>query len=410
MFDLPYKRAFGAAALFGASLLTACGGGGGDGGDSTDPAPASTTITGAKVVGPLDPVQSQLTTSVFDPLGSAVTGTPLDTVVQCSDAIVNGSVLDIADTVLAALQASAANPGTADPAALAASMRLMVVNLSQLLQGLAGQVSGCATNTLSLAQLQAALHALDGTPLAPLATQLEPVLAQIIATIGTEPGAAPTPSLATLTALVAQLNTAMQTAMAQIPSTAYEAPIVGGALTTVATALTDLTALMTAATSMNAAAASTALQTLVTHVLTNLLTQVVPLATLESQSGSDAISTQIAAAIMQFKTLLGGSVGASPTSAVFGNSLLSVLAPVLAPIETLLPTITGAIMDALAGGTAAGGSGGALAGTPLAPVVNIVTTVLSTLTGGLGAGTGGTTGGSCVFAGIPLLAILCGSN
>ncbi|MDB5968264.1 MAG: hypothetical protein JWQ90_714 [Hydrocarboniphaga sp.] len=406
MFDLPCKRAIGAAALLGATLLTACGGGGSD--SSTDPTPASTTITGNKIAGPLDPVQTQLSTSVFIPLTSAVTGTPLQAVVQCSDAIVNGSALDIADTVLVALQAAAANPGSADPAALADSLRLMVVDLTGLLQGLAGQTSGCTTNTLSLAQLEAALHALDGTPLAPLSTQLEPVLAQIIATIGTGSGSGSgsgtTPSLATLATLVAQLNAAMQTAIAQIPASAYSAPIAGGALTTVATALSNLSTLLTAATNMDAAGASTALQALVTNAVTNLLTQVVPLTTLESQSGSDALTAQIASVTAQLQSLLGGSVGTSPASSVFGASLLSALTPLLSPIETLLPTITGPIMDALAGGTASGGTGGALAGTALAPVVNIVSTVLGTLAGG----TSGT--GSCAFAGIPLLAILCGST
>ena len=404
MFDLPCKRAFSAAAFFSLSLLAACGGGGGS--DSSDePAPSSTTITGSKVAGPLDPVQTQLSGSVLDPLASAVAGTPLESVVQCSDAVVNGSALDIADTVLVALQAAAANPGTADPAALADSMRLMVVNLTQMLQGLAGQAGGCATSTLTLAQLQAALHALDGTPLAPLATQLEPVLAQIISTLGTGSGSGTTPSLATLASLAAQLNTAMQTAMAQIPASAYSAPIVGGALSAVSTALTDISALLTAAANMNSAAASTALQSLVTHALTQLLTQVVPLSTLESQSGeTGALSTQIAAAVAQLKTLLSGSVGTAPGSTVFGNSLLSALAPALSPVQTLLPTILGPIMDALAGGTASGGTGGALAGTPLAPVVNIVSTVLGSL-----AGLGGSTG-TCAFAGIPLLSILCGSD
>jgi hypothetical protein len=405
MFDLPCKRAFGVAAVLGLTLLTACGGGGGGSDSSSDPAPSSTTITGVKVAGPLDPVQSQLSTSVLDPLASAVTGTPLESVVQCSDAIVNGSALDIADTILVALQAAAANPGSADPAALADSLRLMVVNLTQLLQGLAGQTGACATNTLSLAQLQAALHALDGTPLAPLATQLEPVLAQIISTIGTGSGSGTTPSLATLASLAAQLNTAMQAAIAQIPASAYSAPIVGGALSAVTTALTDISTLLTAAANMNSAAASSALQALVTHAVTQLLTQVVPLSTLESQSGeTGALSAQIAAAAAQLKTLLGGSVGTAPGSTAFGNSLLTALAPALTPIQTLLPTILGPIMDALAGGTASGGTGGALAGTLLAPVVNIVSTVLGSLAGL------GNSAGSCAFASIPLLSILCGSD
>lgn len=407
MFDLPYRRAFGAAALVGATLLTACGGGGGSSDSPADPAPADTTITGSPVAGPLDPVQTQLTGSVFDPLGSAVTGTPLEGVVACSDAIVNGSVLDMADTILVALQAAAANPGSADPAALAASLRLMVVDLTQMLQGLAGQAGTCANGSVSLAQLEAARHALDGTPLAPLATQLEPVMAQIITVIGSGSGSGGmTPSLSTLSTLVAQLSTAMQTAMAQIPASAYSAPIVGGALTTLATALSDLSALLNAAASMNTAAASTALQTLVSHCVTNLLTRVVPLSTLEAQSGSNAISTQVAAAAAQLKSVLGGSVGTAPGSSVFGAALLGALAPGLGPIETLLPTITGPIMDALAGGTSAAGSDGAMAGTVLAPVVNIVTTVLGSLTGGASGGPGA----ACVFAGIPLLSVLCGSG
>lgn len=409
----PLKSLCTASALSSLLLLAACGGGAGAG-DPTEPAPASTAIVGSKALaGPLDPVQSQLTSSVIDPLSSSVSGTVLESVLACGNTIVNGDILDMADTVLAALQNSAANPGAADPAALTGSLRATVIDLTQMLESLAGHTVDCAQDWLAIERLNNLIANLEKTPLKPLAVALQPVLSRIIDTIGANADAPPV-QLATIAQLVAQLNSAMQSGMAKLPAGVYATPIVGGTLTTVSTSLGDLSALLGAATTYNAAATGVAVQNLLDHTLTNLLTVVVPLQSLEGQAGQmGVVSSQITGAAHQLSALVGSTVGHVLTP-VFNSQLLATLNPVLAPVENLLlPTILGPITDALAGGTAQGGTGGALAGSVLAPVVNIVSGVLGALTGGSTAGTDGGTGAaasSCVFAKIPLLAVLCGKN
>lgn len=411
------KLILSAAALSSLTFLAACGGGGG-GSDSTD-TPTNPSIGGGTVAGPLDPVQSQLSSSVITPLADSVSGTPLKSVLVCADTIVNQNVLDIVDTVLAPLQAAAANPSAINQAALTDAMNSLVVNLSTLLQGLAGQAATCsADGSLSLDQLQQVLTALNGTPLAPLSTQLGPVLQQIATQLSAGSGGGTGGSdlqLASAAALVAQLNTALQSALAQIPAEAYEAPVVGGTLSTISTALNDTQALLNSALNYNAAGTSSALQSLLDHLLVNVTTQIVPLASIEDQAGQPGvISSQIAQASNQLATLVASTIG-QVLSPAFDSLLNGALSPILDPIENqVLPAILGPLTAALSGGTS-GGTGGALGGTALAPVVNLLQQVLGTLTGGLGGstGTGGTgtgtgSGSSCPFASYPLLSILCG--
>lgn len=410
------KLILSAAALSSMTLLVACGGGGGASGSDSD-TPDNPSIGGNAVTGPLDPVQSQLSSSVIEPLANTVDGTPLKSVLVCADTIVNQNVLDIVDTVLAPLQSAAANPGAINQAALTDAMNSLVVNLSTLLQGLAGTAASCsADGSLSLDQLQQVLTALNGTPLAPLSTQLGPVLQQIATQLSAGSGGGNGGAdlqLSSAAALVAQLNSALQAALAQIPAQAYEAPVVGGTLSTISTALNDTQTLLNSALNYNAAGTRNALQTLLDHLLVNVTTQIVPLAAIEEQAGQPGvISSQIAQAANQLATLVAGTVG-QVLSPAFDSLLNGALSPILDPIENqVLPAILGPLTAALSGG-ANGGTGGALGGTVLAPVVNLVQQVLGTLTGGLGGGTGtggtGTgSGSSCPFANYPLLSILCG--
>jgi len=410
-------KILGAAALCGSLLLVACGGGGGGSDAGVTPTPTqSTTVVGKSVAGPLDPVQTQINDSALVPLSSAVSGTLLEGVVECGGALVNQDLLDFGDTVLLSLQTTAANPAVSNADALAGSLRLIVSDLTQLIEGLSGTAVTCATDSVSLARLEAALHALDGTPLAPLATQLQPILDNIIATIGTgETGtAAPNVSLTTIAGLVTQLNDAMQAALLQIPEDAYAAPVVGGVLTTLSSSLNDVEALLTAALGGNTETASAALQTLVTNTLNNVLTKIVPINALGTQAGQ---VPQLSGLLSQDPTalldLLGGSVGQAPQQG-FATQLGGVLETLLGSFNTALPTILGPISDALgAGGSGTGPGTGPLAGTPLAPLVTTITGaldgLLSQLGGGsLGGGLGGGLGGnSCPFASFPLLSSLC---
>ncbi|TJY59296.1 hypothetical protein E4T66_12910 [Sinimarinibacterium sp. CAU 1509] len=400
------------ASLAGLVFLAGCGGGGGSSSptDTTPPTPtaASGTVAVSKS-GPLDPLQTQLSANVFGPLASALGDTPLENVVNCADAIVAQDVIDIADTVLVSLQAAGAGAPNPDPQALVDSLRSVVTDLVQMIQGLAGTGSACLSNVVSAEQIAGVLSQLDGTPLAPLSTQLGPVLARIVAMVG---GSGPVDQdlqLSTIASLVNQLNVALQLALAQIPSTAYDAPVVGGALTTVSDALNDTSALLNAVLGYDSAATNLALQNLLNNTLGNLLTQVVPLETLEEQAGQPgAISTPLLANIAQLSALVGATVS-SALDPVFTQLLDGALAPVLDPIENqVLPAILGPIFDAIGGMGANPDTSGPLAGTPLAAVTNLITGVLDGLLGGaVGGGSGGGTG-ECLLMNVPILSILCG--
>lgn len=406
-----FKKSLTAAALGSLVSLAACGGGGGSDEPSGEPV-GGTTITGKAVAGPLDPVQQQLSGAVLTPLAGAMAGTPLQGVVLCGDELVNQDVLDLADSMLVALQTTAADPRAINPAAMTGALNSLAVDLTQLLQALAGQASTCASGSVSLDQVQALLTQLNGTPLAPLSTQFAPALNQLATVLAAGSGGMPGGAdlqLSTVAVLVSQLNTALQQALAQIPADAYEAPVVGSTLATVATALDDLDATLTAALTYQGPATGAALQTLIDHLLVNVTTRIVPLATLEEQAGQPGVvSNPIIAASGQLAALVGSTVGQVLTP-TFGTLLDGALAPVLDPIENqVLPAILGPLVSGLAsGGT---DPTGALAGTPLAPAVNAVTQVLGSLLGlfGSGSGSGSGAGAECAFANIPLLSILCG--
>lgn len=406
-----FQKCLYAAAIGGVVFLTGCGGGGGSS-SPVGPTPGGGGGSGGdeivveRVEGPLDPVQEQVSTGIFTPLSATLSGTPLEPVVQCIDSAVTYDTLDIADTVLVSLQATLLSGGgtqlNPDPEALATTMRALVADLAQTLQALAGNAVDCATGTQSLDELTAS-NPLAGTPLEPLGTQLLPVFEQIIAATGGS-GAAPNDlQLSTVAGLVYQLNAALQTALAQIPQDAYAAPVVGGALTTLSTALNDVSALLSKALVYDAAGTSSKLQTLLDNTLVNLLTEVLPVRMMEDQAGQPGvISGPIEDGVAELAATLGSNLGLV-LDPVMSQLLAGALEPVLDPIENgVLPTLLGALGDALAGGSG-GDLSGPLAGTPLAPIVNLVTDVVDTLLGTLTGGGGGT----CPFAGIPLLSVLC---
>ncbi len=411
------KKVLLASAVSGVFLLTGCGGSSG-GADAPAPTPPPTTqggdglIVSESVSGPLDPVQDQLS-SVFGQLGVAAAGTPLEAVLHCADQTVTHSTLDIADTVLAQLQTSLVTGGNVstspDPAALAASLGGLAANLTQLLQGLGDTGGGCLASTFTLSQVGFATNPLAGTPLEPLGTQLGPVLSNIAVVLDSYDGHEEDLQLGQVATLISQLNTAMQTALAQIPADAYEAPVVGGVLSTVSIALQDTNNLMGSVLVYNAEGTTAGLQALLDHALVNALTGILPVRMIEDQAGQPGVLTgPIELAVAQFSSTLAGAIGTVATPAL--ETLLGgALESVLDPIENgLLPTILGPLTEALDGEL--GGIpdlGNPLAGTPLAPVLDAVTGVLGSLLGGLGGGEGGGEE-PCPFADLPLLSALCG--
>jgi hypothetical protein len=405
------KRNFVAVTLLGAGLaLSACGGGGGSSGGNTPPPPptgggsGSDSITVARVAGPLDPVQDEVSSKVFGSLADAVAGTPLEAVIRCADETVTYNVLDIGDTVLTQLQATLLSGGgvplNPDPAALTTALGSLAANLTQLLESLAGLGDGCAANLIALDQIQSGDNPLADTPLAPVGAALMPVLSQIAGAVNASDNNGTDLQLATVANLIQQLNLALQSGLAQVPAEAYEAPVVGATLTTLSTALNDTSSLLGAVLVYDGAATGLQLQNLLENTLVNLLTGVVPVRDFEDQAGQPGlISGQVESAAAQLSALLGQIVGTVSTP-VLSNLLGGALSPVLDPIENeLLPTLLGPLSDALAGV----GSGGT--SNPLAPALDIVETVIGTLVGGLGGG--GIGGGDCPFAGLPLLSVLC---
>lgn len=406
------KKCLYAAAIGGLVFLTGCGGGGGGSSSSNSSEPGgggggggSSDVVVERVEGPLDPAQEKVSTGVFGPLGDALAGTPLEGVVRCADATVTWGTLDVADRVLVALQSGAAAP-TPDPQQLAASLQSIAVSLQGLLEALAGDAGACLADSLAVDAFGD--NPLAGTPLAPLGEQLAPVLAQIAALGGGSDGSSGV-QLDTLASLFDQLYFAVQGATAQIPAEAYDAPVVGGALTTLATSLDDTRKLVHAVIAYNSSATATSLQNLLDHALVGLLTDIVPLHMIEDQAGqSGVISGPVETAAAQLAAQVAGIAG-TVTDPVFAQLLSGALDPVLAPIENeLMPALLGAIGDALAGGGGLGDLTGVFAGTPLAPVVNLVVGVLDALLGTAGGGGGGGSGGeTCPFAGLPLLSVLC---
>ncbi|WP_348819786.1 hypothetical protein [Fontimonas sp. SYSU GA230001] len=401
------KKSLIAGALGSLVFLSACSSGRSDEANSVTQR-GDGRVSAQSVSGPLDPVQGQLSDGVFIPLAAALSGTPLEGVVLCADQLVANDVLDIADGVLAQLQAAASGGGAQpDPAAVAASLQSLVVDLTGLLSALGGTGDGCLTRSLTLAQISAGGNPLAGTPLEPLGTALAPVLAQVAGALDATEGSGEDLQLTTVAALYSQINTALQSGLSQIPAPARSAPVVGGILTTLSTAFTDTNRLLGATLAYNASGTQMELGNTLYNTLVNVTTQVVPVAFIEQQAGQPGlISSQLRAAAAQFSAALASALG-QVTTPVLSDVLAGAAEPVLDPIENqVLPAILGPIIDALAsGGVGSGGS--PLSGTPLDAVVGTLITTLTGLLGGGGLG-GLPLGGSCPLASVPLLSVLCG--
>jgi len=381
------KQLMLSGALAASMFTAACGGGG-----SSDP--SSSSSGGASVSGPLDTVQTTLSSSVLSPLENATAGTPLQGVLVCTDAIVNHNTLDILDAVLNGLQ----NPSTAatvTPAQVQALVGTLVNNLGSLLTSLAsGGGCGSAASGGGGSGVPTT-NPLAGTPLAPLGDALLPILKQLQGQTGSSGN-----GLAQLATLVDELNAALQTGLAQIPASAKSQPIVGGVLTTLGTTVANLASMMDAVGANNSSAFQSATQTMLNNLLVNLLTQVVPSSFIETQAGKQGtITGPIKQAAATFSTAVAAALGQGEAQLMAAlNS--SQLAPVVNPVlNTLLPAILGPITKALAGlGSSSSGGSTGPTGTPLDALLAPLTSVLGSILG--------TSSSTCVFANTPL-SVLC---
>jgi len=369
--------------ILAATLLAAgCGGGGGSTDSPDNPSGGGTTTPqSAAIAGPLDTVQTAVTSSVFVPLVGATAGTPLQSVLLCANGIATRNVLDIADAFANGL----ANPATlaaTTPAQAQAALTALVGNLSGLLTSFSGTQTCLGGSTAPSLGIPTT-NPLAGTPLAALGDALLPVLLtasqQLAPLTG---GGAPSLTSIQLTTLVQQLSDAFSTGIAALPPEALTAPLVGGSLITVEDALARLAALSAlASTGGSPEALAINLQSLVQSVVGNLLTQVLPVGNLQDLAGGGA-STDLVATLQAAVASLTASLGTDPTGALPANPLSGVG---FESLTTLLDTLTAQLPGALTGSAGL---------TALEAALGQVQTLLNTLLG-LGGTGGGGSGGEC---------------
>lgn len=391
------KQMMLAGALAACLFAAACGGGGSSDSGSSGSSGGSGGQS-VSVAGPLDTVQSTLSSTVLSQLEGATAGTPLQGVLMCTDDIVNHNTLDVLDVVLNALQ----NPGSASaaPAQVQALVNELVSNLGSLLTSLASSSGGCGSGTGGgTGSGVPSTNPLAGTPLAPLGDALLPILQQI----QSQTGSGNSNGLAQLATLVDELNAAFQSGLAQVPSSATSQPVVGGVITTLGTTVSNLASMMDAVGANNSSAFQSSTQNLLNNLLVNVLTQVVPTSYIETQAGQPGVVTgPIKQAAATFSTTVATALGQGEAQ-LLAALTSSQLAPVTDPvIKTLLPAILGPINQGLASlGSSSGGGG-------LGSLTSVVTELTSVLGSILGSTGGSSSGGSssCAFAGTPL-SVLC---
>lgn len=391
-----------ASAIGAGILLTACGGGGSSGGaapqtqtpNPDNNAPVVQNVAPVQVKraqGSLDPVQDQVSEKIFGALINTAADTPLEGILNCANQTLTFSLLDVADTMLTQLQGVAQSSGgmpmQPDPQMLQDNLIALTANISGLLESLAGKSVDCSDAVFSLQSLSAGNNPLEGTPLAPLGAALAPVLAQVADALIAANQSGDDLQLTTVSSLVEQINHAVQLGLSQIPEQAYEAPVIGGVLGTIATALNDASQLINAVGVYDAEGATASVQTLLDNTLNNVLVNVLPVRILEDQAGvGSVLSGPITQTVSQVSSQLTGIIGmvATPVLSQLQNGALS---QILDPIENaLLPAILNPLADGLVGFTNADS---ATLSNPLAPITTVLNNVVNGLIGGILGGMGG---------------------
>lgn len=399
--------------------LTACGGGGGvDVPPVSNPPPTNNPppATQYRVSGPLDAVQAPVSSQVFGQLESATDGTPLKALLVCADNTINFDALDIADTIANALQSAAAS-GSPNAAALTSTAAALNSSINQLANDLQGTLNalagsgGCGSNG-QVVGLLAGNNPLTGTALSPLGTELEGVLYNIRLA---HPGSGGTSlSLDQLATLTTQLHNQIDAGMAGVAVLAPQftgKPVAGGVVVSIQTMLHDVDALVTAASAQDTNAVKAALNTLLADVLSNSLTQAVPLQLVEQQGGqSGAFTLPVLSGSQSVADLFTSNVGTVYTTSALKTALGSQVTPVIDPIATqVLPVLSDQFLLSLHDLSPAT-LGNALNQLtvllgPVGGVGQPVSSVLSLIVGAVQSGSGGTT--VCPSSN-PLLNILCG--
>ncbi|SEQ84934.1 hypothetical protein SAMN04488038_111117 [Solimonas aquatica] len=375
-----FKKLSLATAVALSVSLAACGGGGGGSSSGSGSGGGNTTPSSASITGPLDTVQTDVSNTVIAPLVDATSGTALEGVLLCANSIVTYNALDIADAFANGL----ANPTTltsTTPAQAQAALSALVSHLVGLLNSLAATsantaCSGTATGSTTVPSN----NPLTGTSLAALGTQLLPVLTSAQQQLG----GSSTLSATQLASILASISTAMNTAMTSISGATAGAPVLNGVLLAVKDSLAQLSTIAThAASGANGVVLAGDLQNLAETLLNDLLTQVLPVADLQSLAGSGA-STDVLAQLQAAVATLTATLGTNPTTALGSNPLGGVgFASLTSLLDTLVPELTSSF------------SGVSGASSPLTLATTLVQTALASLLSLSGSGSNTSSGAGC---------------
>lgn len=315
-----FKQSFIVGAVCAPFLLVGCSGGGGSGSSAT----AQPASIATQVKGPLDPVQGTLNSAVFTPLVNATSSTPLSNTLQCTNAAVNGNLLNVVDALANALQTLPQNPGPGAITAVAPQIQQQVQEFAGNLQtALLSLANGSSCGTVATG---GSGNPFAGTPLAGLGTALQPVIDQLGNLGDLAGGAGGAPGLGQLQGLLKQIATQLQDAL---PAAAKTAPVLGPLLSTlVPDALNNLGDTLG---TLNDP--STAAQTLPAQLQTTVTNLLNDLTTLAPGSGA-ADPTQIVQSLLGQLPIIGQLIpGGSSGSG--GGSTASVSGP-LDPVQAAL--------------------------------------------------------------------------
>lgn len=349
----PLGKSLGAGLLVSAALvLSACGGSSSSRstGDDTNPTPTPAPTTaptptpspttspdptptpdaGAKVSGPLDPVQDQVVTGVVSNEIASQLPEPLSGSVMCAADALN-HLVDGPDAILAAAEglATGADPFAAFNSAQAdvqGAMERFAAQLQHTLVALADRGS-CDPNDAGTA---ASTNPLGGTPLAPVGTALQDLIVTLEET-GEDP------NLTSVTSLLAPALTDLSVALSAVPAEVQNAPVLGGVFATIVDALDDLAAVLPAVGNYEGDNTAAGIATLTENLLGNVLTGVLPVADIDAATGQN-FSAEIQAVIASVTNELGSGIGQVVTP-LFNQGLNGALSPVLDPAEGLLAVI-----------------------------------------------------------------------
>ncbi len=290
----------GIPALFGAALaLQACG----SSNPTADPAPAPVAppdppptqaeptpapdeggpvATGAAIAGPLDSVEDILTGELFARLAAPLESVGAADVTLLAGELITGPLINLVDAAANAVQGLAG--GESPSSVLSDTTEATAAQLGALSEDLRGLL--CAAVDLDTRCTLDSIDALQDTPLAPAAALLVPTLDTVDTVLSFGIADAGTPAgLAHVNGLLGQLSVALDTTLAALPAEVADSLIVGDTLQTTAIALDDLSDTLVALTALDAAATEDALLVTVNNLLTQVLTEIVPLAQIDQSLG-----------------------------------------------------------------------------------------------------------------------------